>query len=295
MRQPRHSFNAMKKSTPVIALLIAAAAALTGCGTSRSSQATAPRQKAPAYHAPANTSTSDPLAALAAETLSWENVSLPAKITVTAPSKAGISARVTMVRDRSVDVSVRILGFEVAYLIADTDSVHAYIKPNKTYVSESLDRFFGSDGYSLANVQDLVLGRIFYPGQASGNPAYNKLFSLEQLDQMVIATPRRQTGEAAFGFVINATDANLVSTAVTAGGHEGVAYYSDITLTPAGKTAGQCEVDIDGGRMAATVDWNLSDAKWNASKVRPRQWSVPRGAKRITLSSSLLKSLAGVI
>lgn len=285
----------MKKLIANLIITTAIGAFLTGCGTQRgTSTGTMPQGGSqPAVSQPASDLTDAGIfGILAADTHSWKNVALSAKINLTAPTQTGVSAKITMVRDKSIDVSVRMLGFEVAYLVADTDSVHGYVKINKKYVSESLARIFGSDHYTLANVQDLVMGRLFYPGRSDIAASQATLFDFNDIDGMVIATPRSQQKEAEFGFVIS-RDGTLVSTAVTAGSHEGIATYWDIASTPAGKIAGQTGLAVDNGRMAATIDWDLHGARWNASGVKAREWSTPRGATRIKISSSLLKSLLG--
>lgn len=264
---------------------------LAACSSQRSVSPAAPSSGTGAVTAPATDS--QVYQTMVSDAREWKNVSMSAKVNLEAPSKIGVSARVTMVRDKSIDISVRMLGFEVGYLVADCDSVHGYVKVNKKYVSESLAQFFGSDGYTLSNVQDLLMGRLFCPGTATLSAADARLFDFDDIEQAMIMTPRRQPQGAEIGFVVNRDTGQLFTTAVKAGTREAVINYLDIASTPAGHFAGTTAVIVDDGKMAANIDWDLAGARWNASNVKPREWSTPRGATRIKLNAQLLKNLLG--
>lgn len=290
--RPHANRFAMKRK--VIYQVICGALALLACACS-SQRAVAPATPDTGGNdIPAAASTSQQVfQTMTAGAKEWKNVSVPAKINLEAPAKLSVSARVVMVRDKSIDVSVRMLGFEVGYIVADCDSVHGYVKVNKKYVSESLAQFFGADGYTLSNVQDMLLGRIFYPGMTALTAADTRLFDFDDIDRAMVITPKRQPSGAEFGFVVDRDTRRLFTTALKAGQHEAVVNYFDIAATPAGEMAGVTTVTVDNGKMAATVDWDLSGAKWNASNVKPREWSTPRGATRIRLNAQLLKNLLG--
>ena len=71
--------------------------------------------------------------------------------------------------------------------------------------------------------------------------------------------------------------------------------FEDITTTAVGPVAATVNVKAETtkGNIAALLEWNLKNAKWNAVPVDVPSFSIPRGAKRMTLES-LEKSLKSI-
>lgn len=118
-------------------LIIAAAAALGSCSASRKAAA----------------------AAESPQPEGWHILYAPVKISVQQPVALSSSGRATMVRDSLVHISLRILGMEIAQLRATTDSVWVVDKYHKIYSSMPLAGLSAATGLSLADVQNLLLGR----------------------------------------------------------------------------------------------------------------------------------------
>ena len=234
-------------------------------------------------------------AALTGPYKDWQTLEMPIKVNISSPMNFSCSARMQMIRGKWLGISVRMLGFEVAYLTADTDSVHAYVKVQKRYVSESIASLFASSGYNLANVQDLLLGRLFVPGGATATAADAARFKMERADDLLLLFPADTTMAGEIGFAAALPSNRLITTTCKAGNHRGAVIYTPAsTVTPAGPVAKQTQLTADlGGNLDATLEYDLGGARWNRN-VTPRVWKVPAGARRIKVSADLLKSLVGL-
>lgn len=86
----------------------------------------------------------------------WSDLYVPVKLELTEPSRMSISGRATMVRDKSVYLSLRMIGMEVATVYIDADSIFATEKMNRQMVGVDYDRVMGR--LTIGELQDLLLG-----------------------------------------------------------------------------------------------------------------------------------------
>lgn len=273
--------------------IISLALLASACGPSRSAQKR--QQSETARINAARERVSESYAALTGPYKDWQTLEVPVKVNISSPMKFSCSARMQMIRGRWLGISVRMLGFEVAYLTADNDSLHAYVKVQKRYVSESISRLFASSGYNLSNVQDLLLGRLFIPGGSTATPADACDFTMEHSADLLLLFPADTLAAGEIGFAASLATDRLVTTTCKAGAHQGsLIYIPSAKATPAGPIAEQTQLNADlGGALDATLEYDLSGARWNGT-VTPRVWKVPSGARRINVSADLLKSLVGL-
>lgn len=89
---------------------------------------------------------------------SWHTMDVPVRLAVTSPERLAAGARLSMVRDSSLYLSVRMLGMEVAYLTAAGDSVLICDRFHKLYASDRLSRILPPHLASLHTLQALLLG-----------------------------------------------------------------------------------------------------------------------------------------
>lgn len=267
-------------------LIILAGALLTGCGASKKSvQKELPVQETPAVN-PAAT-----LEEIATSYKSWLSVEVPVKVEITSPVSFGCSARVQMIRNQWLGISVRMLGFEVAYLTADNDSVHAYAKMQKIYLSESLDKLFGSTGYNLGNLQDLLLGRLFVPGSTTASAYDVTRFVLGDIDGLVTAVPSDQPESAQIGFIATPDPARIVAATIESGAHAATVTYEPGAVTAAGPIAAETTIAANmGAGLSAVIKWDVKGSRWDRD-MTPRRWKIPGGARRVKVTSDLLKKL----
>lgn len=224
----------------------------------------------------------------------WQDVTLPVKVAVTAPKSISLSGRASMERGNSINISVRMLGFEVASVLIDTDSIHIVDRYHKAYLSESLAGVFGGGKVSVADLQDLLLGRGFVSGGGGGTFSLPLMTAVdfESSPEGLMILPARQPDGFEYGFIM-APDLNRVAaTSIAAGQNHGITVtYSSPEETPAGGAiAGETSIrTVTGKEIAASIQWNYGSAKWD-SGVR-NNWQTPKGYRRLD-AASLISSLS---
>ena len=72
----------------------------------------------------------------------WNDVVVPIKLSLIEPKQLSVGGRVTMQKDQSIYISIRVLGFEAANVYVNNDSIYASYKLDKIYIAEDCeDRF----------------------------------------------------------------------------------------------------------------------------------------------------------
>ena len=223
----------------------------------------------------------------------WTDVQLPVSINLSQPASVSLNATAYMRRGEYIKFSVRMLGFEVATAWIDTDSVHAIDKVGKRYVSESISRVTTELGLDIADVQDILFGRVFKVGGAEVAASDFKVEATEY-ENMLLLRPDPQPEILEYGFVVSADETPLLNyLLVDSGRFNAVAQYSGQETTAAGTVARRVSVSsTEPRKIAADLTWNLSSAKWNRGDRQ--KWQAPgKGYTKISLSSllAILKKL----
>lgn len=222
----------------------------------------------------------------------WQDVNMPVRLSVTSPKSISLSARAAMKRDKWISISVRMLGFEVASLFVDQDSVHVIDRYHKAYISESIAKVLGSTGVKVADIQDLLLGRGFVTGDAGGTftTALATAIEFASSPEGLMILPAIQPQEFEYGFIL-APDANRIGAASVnvKNRNSGVITYTDPITTPqAGSFAGEASIELmHGKKIAASFKWNFSSAKWNTGEERT--WKRPAGYSRVDAAAIISK------
>lgn len=227
------------------------------------------------------------LQAMTASYRPWTDVTMNLRAQLQAPAAVTLSAKVGMVRGEWISLSVRMIGFEVAWLWADGDSVFAACKSPKCYLAESTSRILGAAGCTIADLQDLLLGRAFIPGGGTLTAGVLSKFTPEAAaDGLVMLVPGKQPEAFEYAFVVDLGQADLAATLLTVGERQGIARYSDYRITEDyGEFAAQTDLQAHamGRDIAATLRWDLNGARWNTGlTAKPKRPS--KGAKRIGLA-----------
>lgn len=272
------------------------AVSLTGCRSGKSASQGLPAQVTPGTTAPGNVNTpvdtQTPqlrVQALTAAEGDWTDVKMTVRLDLTAPKRFGASGRAEMKRGEWIFLSARMLGFEVAYVWIDTDSIHVVDKFHKRYVSEGIGRLMAGANVTLTNVQDLLIGRIFRAGSRQ-RPSVSD-FDIDQSDSGLMLLPKESPAGFDYGFILS-NDANTLAATAIAVGERYAANvsYADYAPTPAGLWPEAVAIDVVKGKnLGATIEWRTSSASWNQGL--DRRWSLPKGYTRID-SSSLLKLIS---
>ncbi len=273
----------------LIIIFLATATLLAGCRSSKNVSDNRGTQSG--VNVAESTANADPFDLMTASFSQWTDVNVPVSIQLVKPSKFSISGRASLVRGKSIDISLRVLGFEMGRAFITRDSAFVVIKPKRTYMAESLSELTKYVTFTTENIQDLLIGRPFILGNSTMTNNDKKLVSVETVDNGLIITPKKQPGMAQYGFAADLEELLKKLIVVSTGAETfkaEVTYSGHAQSTPAGVVATDTHIAVDTpkGAYEASFAWKWSSAKWNSGIVS--DFSVPDGYKRV-LAKDLLK------
>lgn len=239
---------------------------------------------------PAEMTPAQRMTAVIDSTPEWESAAVPVTLSLEAPARMSLSGRAYMVRDKSIFISLRKLGFEVAQLYVTNDSIFAVDKFNRRYLAESLESVLKKCPVNIHDIQNLLTGRPFTPGETA--TASKFIFDEATEQASWLAFPTRQPEPAQIGYVFSLEDNSLSAMAVNSPAGTFTAQYADYSPTPGGSLAGNDRLTFSSEKLnvSARWKWDWSQAAWN-SPGELRSFSLPaRGYTRIA-AASLLKSI----
>ena len=193
-----------------------------------------------------------------------------------------------MIRGKAIDISLRLIGIEMARILVTPDSLFATYKLKKLYVAEPI-QLSGYDTASLmAGLQNLLMGRVFLPAYSGDNaiPPFSAFDAAITTDRLTL-TPATQNKEVACSFFID-NDNRLVSTAfaTTAGQNNVSVDYSSFISTTAGLLPRRDDISamlsISRQTLGASIDWKWSSARWDSGTTI--EWTVPRGYRKVSFN-----------
>lgn len=237
---------------------------------------------------------SELIADLAGTYSPWHDVYMPISLDLKRPVSMGISGRATMVRDSLIHISLRMLGFEVAVAHVTPDSVWLVDKYHKYVCSAPTSAITGANNLSLSDLQDMLLGRAFYPGRGTLGSDFDgaSLFKVETVNDTIVATPRRLPSTHSWHFELETLPRlSAIVVNVSEQAFFRIDYRSPRTGTPAGTVAADLACNGMFGSLDASmqIEWSISKAKWNSN--RTENWSIPgSGYKRIS-AAQLISAL----
>lgn len=228
--------------------------------------------------------------ALNDSTPEYECVSVPVKLQISTPARISFSGKAYIVRDESIFLSLRKFGMEVAQLYVTSDSILAVDKFNKKVVSESLSQFIEQCPVNIHDIQNLLFGQPFLPGE---KPDADKFIFEEQTETAQwLAIPSKQYNNLELGFAFSLDDNSLKSLAVKGGSTTFTSRYSYFYPTPGGAVASKCDIDIKNPKMPVEISlmWDWGSASWNNPSDMKKQIPSIAGYKKIPVQT-LLKAL----
>lgn len=224
----------------------------------------------------------------------WSDMESSIKISLTSPAKLNAAGKVWMKRGEWISMSIRMLGFEVATLWVDRDSIVAVDKFHKKYVSESTSKLLGDSNVTLEDMQDLLTGRAFIVGKGTARVADRSKFDFEEAANGWYLLPKEQPEGFNYGFLASDTSNALRGTILEVNNFGSVsANYSDLYESRNGGWFAQ-EAKLEtsrGKKMAATLKWDFNGAKFNTGISK--RCNIPDNCERIEMSTltKLLKSM----
>ncbi|MBD5267686.1 MAG: DUF4292 domain-containing protein [Bacteroides sp.] len=210
----------------------------------------------------------------------WTDVEVPVGIDISSPVNFNISGRAKMVRGEVIDISLRMLGFEVGRLYLNQDSVFGYVKMSKISIAESLGDLTAQIPMNISNVQDLLTGGLFLLGKMTLTDSDAKDFAMEQDNSSLIMIPHDQPSIFQYGFVVD--NSNRVSRFVGANGKSNIEFVCNYSDYSSGQKDLASDVDVSvslSRPVVAEINWKWESAKWNTG-ISP-EFSMPRGYKRV--------------
>lgn len=240
---------------------------LSGCSSHKQTVATSPVVRHEAL-------TMSTLEALGEKYQSWETLYVPFTMRCEKPVSMSISGRATMVRDSYVHMSMRMLGFEVAVVYIDNDSVVVADKYHKIVVSEPIDALTARTGLTLGNIQDLLLGRAIYPGVGllGTFDDVDKFFKISFSDtDGAVVVPRKAPLGATWSMALSQEPSLMTIILKPDGKPDFRLSYSDFRSTEGGDVASEFELTgmVSDKQIEAACQWNFSKARWNQSVSEP--------------------------
>ena len=223
---------------------------------------------------------------------SWNDVSVPLSVDIVSPKSFSISGRAKMVRGKSVDISLRMFGFEVGRIYANADSIYGMVKVGKTYMAESLAEIFPGMPFTIGNLQDMLMGRVFLMGSDTSLDGSFGKFDAELTDFNWILVPKTHPKGIEYGFTVSLDD--VLRSLVVAVTKTGTVAQCDYGNAYADKKTGvlmnglTVKAEIPRNRIDASIAWRWNDANWNQGVTS--SWSTPKGYKRVK-ASELMKSI----
>lgn len=273
-----------------IALLLVLAVGIASCSARREAAGTAAGHSAPHRSKPAKRIVE--VAELAQTYSAWTTFSAPFSLSVASPMSMSVSGRAKMVRGECIYLSMRMVGFEVAAVYVTPDSCFFADKYHKVLLAEPLVSVTARTGLTLSDMQDILMGRAFYPGKGAlcDVDLPETLFSPMEQDGLTILMPRRIPGGASWFFSIDAAPALRSITVQPDDFPEFIASYGEAADTPAGSVAPFVEVagQVAGRDIEAALEWNLGKARWDEPLGDLTQ--AFKGYRRVS-AASLLEQL----
>lgn len=221
---------------------------------------------------------------------SWSDVSMNVRCSLVSPKNMTISGKAVMIRDKEIRLSFRMLGFEVAGMYIDNDSLLFYEKMNRTMVVESMKKLKDTSGLDLSDIQDILLGRIVCPGGDVNSGNIFDLYRMSVEDTDIILTPRSSI--VPWHYILSAIpQLALVGIDIDVPGRGNAeCRYAGSLITEAGPVSPMVEISAVFGKQSvkASLQWSLETAVWNQGLDPVRK--IPDNYLRIPFAN-LVKSL----
>jgi len=233
----------------------------------------------------------------------WSDVSMPVKLELKEPKRFSVSGKASMVYGKSVYLSFRILGMELGSVYVDTDSIYIISKMQHMAYVESLGYFSQNFGFTLEDIQSLLLGRAFTPGKGALTLSSERDFRLkngEKTGEWILTpakTPRNVTWhfegqnlqtETGIAAIVNALFVEPTTIAPIS------AVFNDQYETLAGIVASEVNLSATMSKKSLRINviWNLNRAEWNKG-ITPAVPKIPSNCTRLTTKGliGLLKKL----
>ncbi|MBD5300320.1 MAG: DUF4292 domain-containing protein [Bacteroides sp.] len=269
------------------ALVMVLSILVSGCHSSRSGITSGGDYRTDPGAALTKSELTDLFNALEGSYGSWETVKMPVTLNLNSPKSVSIGGTLTMERERSVNISFRFFGMEVASLMVTQDSVFATYKLDRIYFAESIRDLMGGFPATVGNLQDLLLGRPFVLGESA--PSLSRC-RLSGNGTTWTITPDFAPMGMGYDFTVDTPTGNVELLTVNLPSRNPIiADYSDFALSSTGPMAGSTSISTrtSAARFEGEIVLNPKKAEWD--KGSAKSWSVPKGYTRVRADEIIKK------
>lgn len=260
---------------------------VSGCHSSRSGITSGTGYETGSATALTQTELTDLFNSLEGSYGEWQTVKMPVTLNLNSPKSFNIGGTLTMERERSVHISFRFFGMEVASLMVTQDSIFATYKLDRIYFAESIRDLMGGFPATVGNLQDLMLGRPFVLGD--GAPTLSRC-RLSGNGASWTITPDFAPMGMSYDFTVDTPTGNVEKLTVNLPSRNPItAAYSDFSTSATGPLAGSTAIATrtSAAKLEGEIVLNPKKAEWN--KDAGKSWSVPKGYTRVRAEEILKK------
>lgn len=214
----------------------------------------------------------------------WDYLALPIDVELQSPQHIKLGGRMYMERDKSIYLSMRFLGMEVATLYLTNDTIYATEKIHKYYIAESVDQLLSGCDLTIGDLQNLLLGRAFVAGKGLLNQSMASELTIKPAGNGTSwsLTPPAIDGYT-YTFNVDANPRHVRSIDFLQGTRSrATCTYSEPMRTRAGILPGTVSVNAAAGRtpLEISLQLDLREARWDAADIR--RWNAPKGYTRLS-------------
>lgn len=225
---------------------------------------------------------------------SWEALQLPFTLRLSGAQNISVGGVATFQRDRSVNLSMRFMGLEVAVADISDTAIVVCDKYNKRYLDVDIASLIGQLPLNISNLEDLLLGRVFLPGANSLSVTDSRNFQISKGNPITLK-PKADLNYGECVFNIAPETMTVSSLDITPHGRDVVRITcSDFTEAPVGSKGMMASLVavplmLKDRPLNVSLEWNFAKAKWN-DEVRPKPFSIPANYTKMDFQS-LLKAV----
>ena len=271
-----------RKIIPIILALVAII--WQGCSSSRKTSSPEPSYQAGVL------SPQQRFEALASDLGDWTELQVPLKVELSKPQKLSASGKAYMHRGVDIYVTLRFLGFEVASMYADSDSIFIIDKINRHYLAEDISALLGGVELTVSDIQDILLGRPFINGKGTLASSDFKAVKLSSTDSTLVITPQNTIKGARYSFALSNADNSPEIFSVVTPSKEFNLHYASPAATDAGLMMSSDTFSSVLGKteLRLQLQWNFNNVSWQAGNAiqKPR---ISSSYRRIN-ATDLIKS-----
>ena len=264
-------------------ILIALAALMTACGTTKKATTLPTQPGTPIGQTTQPTVDVNPIDAVITTLGGWQTMQTGGNIKLSAGSSFSSAIQVRMVRDQAIYISLRpMLGIEVGKLIITADSLYAIDKVHKRYIAEKVSILTSGIPVTVSDVQDIFLGRPCIIGKGTLSQANKSEMTYSTEPNSMMLTPSAKYMGYVYSFIFDKSN-RITSLDIAPEGSSTAAYkvkYSDVKATKAGNIAHSINANATIEKKKLTFSLTYKDIDWNGDIKIDR--SLPKGYTRMS-------------